>query len=179
MSRSDLEIGNNLDSSRLRRSTRERNVLDMMLNPVAADNIGCTSAASCIDGQSIESPAADNNVDEELQTNLRLPLFDSSRVSLSGHRKRYASIFPDQELDGDCADACAILEVRRPEMVTNAGDCVERFCQRAFPQRDDTAKMTVKRWGSRVCMETHCRSHQKDAHSYIACGMAYCGWIDA
>jgi len=172
-SHSDLEVGRNLNS-RLHRSTSERNLLDIILPSATPDNIGCTAVASLIDGESTETTVPDGPLDQHQYTACQLPLPDSSRVSISSGRKRYANILTYPDINYNCAVACNNLEDRRPEVAIS--DCMERFCQRTYStQRDDAAKMVVKRWGSRVCMETHCRSHQKDAHSYIACGMAYCG----
>lgn len=34
--------------------------------------------------------------------------------------------------------------------------------------------LLVKRWNSRVCMETHCKQSALDKLSYVTCGMQFC-----
>ena len=93
--------------------------------------------------------------------------------SIKSRRKRWA-------LNGEfdkvaCSRAC---DAWRPESVETADTCRARFCRLSPSRHADTGNGHVsvsKRWGSRICMETHCRSHQKDVQSYIHCGMAYCG----
>jgi len=49
------------------------------------------------------------------------------------------------------------------------------FLQRCNWNVDTAASMNLaKRWGNRICMETHCRSWQGDIDRYFTCGLEHC-----
>jgi len=76
-------------------------------------------------------------------------------AAMSPHRQRTCLIA--------CADVHSLHDIR---------SCLSQQCN--WNVGGATSTKSLKRWGNRICMETHCRSWQGDIERYFSCGLQHC-----
>lgn len=169
----EREINRGINSPTYRTPSEDR--LSDLIRRIAAE-IECTTP-SCIVHQPTDKIGTETAEEPDLSRS-------EDQVVISTRKKRYANLYGvtdhQREFDIECATACADqVSGHSGNLVKDAKSCIEHFCWRTYhpmPASDSVREVSVaKRWSSRVCMETHCRPHEKDAQSYIACGMTRCG----
>jgi hypothetical protein len=74
-----------------------------------------------------------------------------------------------------CVSVCAAVAAKFGTSIDIA-TCAFHYCSTASmaSSAQSVVPSPTKRWGSRLCMEIHCRSLEHDISSYVNCGVRHC-----